>query len=407
MQVYEFTQTENEIEVSVVPTTTKPNVETKLAGEVFTLVVDDVTIIKGKLFAQAENVLWQRDPKSGVITVSLDKVDGKQTGDWPVLIKGGADGQLNGDLDMQSRFMLGMWLESVDKHDLAFPLLEKSADEGFVPALLKVAAVYMVGKESVPNLAVNKDMDKALYYHTLAAEGGDPEAQYILGGMYAQGYDTPTGKLDADSEKAMDFFDAAIASPHLRMSDPSIFIAAAFEGGLLALQNGDAGRAAKFWSRSSALGHPQSCYNFAILLLNGHGCPRNIAGALRLFRAAQSMDPKLAPPEAITSLSSEELAKLIELDEQGRKDVEQGKLEMATLDQLIAKAKRQVGGQPEGRTVSNDSPVQSTPKLTTSSRKRKSKKKEAAERGQQNLQTIGMIAGGIALAALVYNRFSQ
>lgn len=67
----------------------------------------------------------------------------------------------------------------------AIEYLNKSAEQGFAPALVELAGVYCSG---LPDLNISQDFDKALSLYKKAAEQGFPMAQLMLGRMYENGW---------------------------------------------------------------------------------------------------------------------------------------------------------------------------------------------------------------------------
>ena len=67
----------------------------------------------------------------------------------------------------------------------AIEYLNKSAEQGFAPALVELAGVYC---SCLPDLNISQDFDKALSLYKKAAEQGFPMAQLMLGRMYENGW---------------------------------------------------------------------------------------------------------------------------------------------------------------------------------------------------------------------------
>ena len=80
-------------------------------------------------------------------------------------------------------------------------LIIKSAEMGYAKAQAEVAGEYFFGSSNIP-----KDKAKAVYWWTKAAEQGDAEACWHLGGLYSSGK-----SITQDLERAEELLNKAIA----------------------------------------------------------------------------------------------------------------------------------------------------------------------------------------------------
>lgn len=277
------------------------------------------TRVCGQLYGPVDrfSAVWQvaKDNRSGmkVLTLELDKASAEK---WPVLIKG-PDAR---GLDAHSRYVLAQLAREEGDGEKALAYYKEAADEGHMEATMTLAAFYLLGESEVRDMPIQKDPVQAVEIYKRAAKLGSTEAMYVLGGLYQQGLETAEGQQEADYPMAINWFDKIVALPTAKSTNPEIFVAAAFQAGLLCLEGGhglgeaDPAKALSYWRYSIEAGHPSSMFNAAILFLNGFGTDRDIFRAGRLFAAAQAMDPKLAPPPEIAALSRDQLEKLAALD---------------------------------------------------------------------------------------------
>jgi len=83
--------------------------------------------------------------------------------------------------------------------------LQRAADQGFPPALYRLAVLYENGD------GVVRDYPTALSLHERAAQAGQPDAQYRLAQLYRDG-----GLLPKDLTKAMEWLHLAASRDHLQ-----------------------------------------------------------------------------------------------------------------------------------------------------------------------------------------------
>lgn len=276
--------------------------------------------VLGRLFAQVDrfSAVWQVEKQRNgptLLTVHLDKVS---PGRWPLLIRGPTE---EGALDGHSRYVLAQFAREEGQGALALGLYREAAEDGHLEAIMTLAAFHLLGEGEIGDIPVTKDPSEAVNLYKQAAALGSTEAMYVLGGLYQQGLELASGESEQPNYPlAVQWFDRVVATPGSKELNQDIYVAGAFQAGLLCMEGGhglgepDPAKALVYWRYSIEMGHPPSMYNAAVLFLNGHGVQRDVIRAQRLFKAANAMDPKLVPPTEIASLSQEQLEKLAALD---------------------------------------------------------------------------------------------
>ncbi|KAJ3118540.1 hypothetical protein HK098_005908 [Nowakowskiella sp. JEL0407] len=297
--------------------------------------------IKGKLFASINKFdsLWQIDKNPSLsrplLTIHLEK--SHSTMIWPNLIRAPINDDYESGIDPQSLYTLGISLHS----DLGMPgkaleHITKAATKNCIPAQLKLAAWYEIGRGEVASIPVDKDPSLSLSWHNKAAELGNAEACYIVGTWYAQG----THGVDKSYVTALTWFKKCIEAKEFQqmcesvnfgigiLTKPqiehleSIFLSAAFQAGLLLMEGGSGlgdpqpKLAADVWIKSAKLGHAQSAWNLSIFYLNGFGVERDIPEAVRLAKDARSRNVGLQLPPQLEGLSDVGLDVLVKISEE-------------------------------------------------------------------------------------------
>jgi len=273
----------------------------------------------------------------------LEKVDSDV--EWVVPISGGWKGE-DMDMDPTSAYHLGGWFEvRMNDAERAFKHYESAALRGHTKSMLKIAAMYEVGKEAMeenPTMTPvypSRNAAKAFEWHKKAADGTvtvdgqtigapDAEACYIVGTTYAAGseeagvakdYDlalmyfqkcmlTTALHIDFDFSHGDDPNDPLLQRKPLRSYPPHTrderyFCSAAFQAGLIYLGgSGDQEHAAvhviepnpslaiEYWKQSAMLGHAQSCFNIGVMYANGMGVTQDVWQAGRWFGRAKKLD---------------------------------------------------------------------------------------------------------------------
>ena len=372
-----FTKEDVEVEV------TDDSVSVKFRGE-------ELHRVRGKLFGKVDrfSAVWQLEKKGDtkLLIVELDKEKAEK---WPILIRGpdAEDG-----LDAHSRFVLAQIAREEGNGELALALYEQAAEDGYVEAILTFAAFHLLGNEEVPDVPVTKDSAMALEMYKRAAGLGSIEAMYVIGGLYQQGLETAEGTQEPDYPLAVQYFDRVIMKPGSKERNANVYLAAAFQAGLLCLEGGhglgeaDPGKALSYWRYSIENAHPPSMFNAAILFLNGYGTKRDVSRAGRLFAAAQSMDSKLVPPAELAGVSREGLDKLAALDSELQERGEQ-----LTLPELLARF-----GTSEGSTQGKQPQPGKRVK-----KKVKGKGKKASATSSAGSGTAGTVLGIVSAVAVV------
>ena len=92
----------------------------------------------------------------------------------------------------------------------AVPWYEKAAEKGYVQAQFHLGGLYAEGRR-VSRDGVPQDAAKAAQWYQKAAEQGHAEAQYALGWMYSEGRGVPR-----NNDKAVQWFQKAAAQGHAK-----------------------------------------------------------------------------------------------------------------------------------------------------------------------------------------------
>lgn len=137
-------------------------------------------------------------------------------------------------------------------------------DSGDVVAQRMLALAYLKGD------GVAKDRESASLWAQAAANGGDAEAQYLLGMMVRN-----------DPVQAFGWLTRAAGSGHIKAMHA---LAVAYAEGHGTARNEAA--AADWFARAAARGFVDSAFNLAVLYERGHGVAQNPREALRWYRAA-------------------------------------------------------------------------------------------------------------------------
>ncbi|KXS16728.1 hypothetical protein M427DRAFT_55353 [Gonapodya prolifera JEL478] len=300
--------------------------------------------ILGTLFGKADafESLWQvenvKNSPRKLVTIHLEKHPSNQI-PWPVLIRSGLQAHLqpvatpdelldDPTLDSHSLFLLANYYEEDHLADVkdTVRMLEEAAKRGSTYAKLRLAAAYHLGAGD----AIKPDPALSHSYYLSAAEDGSAVACYAIAGSYQNPSNPDVEGAEPNFKEALRWMDRAVFGVEdLRETRPELFKDACFNAGLMCLQGGfgigegNPQMAMEYWKHSVALGHPQSCYNTAVLLLNGPGLlangagvQRNVEQAVRLFRAANMLDHTLSLPEELSQLGDKGIERLVELDRQ-------------------------------------------------------------------------------------------
>ncbi|KAJ1535557.1 hypothetical protein HK096_002341 [Nowakowskiella sp. JEL0078] len=297
--------------------------------------------VKGKLFASINKFdsLWQVDKNSQLsqplITIHLEKAHTQIL--WPHLIHIAINEDLDHGIDPQSLYILGLSHHS----DLGMPrksleLITKAAQRGCIPAQLKLAAWFELGRGEVASIPVDRDMEQALLWHKRAADLENAEACYIVGTCYVQGtHGVAKSYVDAlawfrkciesktfqNLAKSVDLGVGSLTKEQMEQQE-SIFLSAAFQAGLLLMEGGHGlgdpqpKASADVWTKSAGLGHAQSAWNLGIFYLNGFGVERNIKEAIRLIRAATVKGGVMQLPPQLEGLSERAMDILVQIAEE-------------------------------------------------------------------------------------------
>ncbi len=157
----------------------------------------------------------------------------------------------------------------------ALDWLEKSAAQGYAPAICDIGAFYAMG------IGVERDMAKAVEYYKKAAELDFPTAQGILAGCYERGEGVPQDLKKAAKlyHKAADGGDAA-AQYNLGLSYMS--------GDEMVAK--DIQKGVELYKASAEGGYPKAMYNLANCYRFGEGVNKCVELALVLLMQAADLE---------------------------------------------------------------------------------------------------------------------
>ncbi|KAI9202864.1 uncharacterized protein BJ171DRAFT_512400 [Polychytrium aggregatum] len=356
--------------------------------------------VKGQLFRpiKRNDSIWQleKSQKNGnqLLTIHLEKAHEGVT--WPMVVTAGLYSEL--DMDPHSMYILASLTQGESEvSQNCLDLFTKAAELDSIPAQLKLAAWYEIGQEESPSIPFRQDRERSLLWHTRAAQLGNSEACYIVGTVHVQG----THGASKSYSAGLEWFNRCIVSdPFLADTQPNIFVAAAFQSGLLLMEGGnglgdpDPARAAGFWQKTSKMGHPQSAWNLGIFYLNGFGVEQDIREAVRLITIAMSLDPNLALPPQLQSLQPSSLPTLVRVAEEAKATGIKPDLDSLVSTVLAREIVASAGGQ-AGETAA----LHSQP-LTTAERKR------ATEQTQFWLSVATGVAA-VAVGSFILFRYRQ
>lgn len=191
----------------------------------------------------------------GVLASSLE--EGKtafDAGEYDVALGAFAQGYQAGDAAsgyyMARMLELGLGVQ-VDRA-AAVQLYRKTAADGYVASLNRVALMHYVGEEGLA-----QDYRQAAEYFEAAAQQGDANALYNLGKLYFRGQG-----VGADPVQALDYYRKAAALDHI--------LALNTLGGLYrsgAQTGADAELARKYFARSAAFGNAVGLFETARFIL--------------------------------------------------------------------------------------------------------------------------------------------
>ena len=237
---------------------------------------------------------------------------------WPLLIKSGLVSSLPSDLDPHSLYLLANGVTAQDP-TTALKLYSYAGDHDNIPALLKLAAWYEIGKEEAPQMIpVARNPQVSLYYHVKAAELGSNEACYIVMSACIHG----TNGSEKSYVQALNWAEKALADPKLKNHSPKLFIAIHWQAGLVFME-GEHGlgtpqpqKAVEHWEQSGSLDHPHSLWNLGIFHLNGFGVIQDVEKGISLIKKGMALDSSLKMAPQLKDLSEEELEMAIEISKQ-------------------------------------------------------------------------------------------
>jgi TPR repeat protein len=150
------------------------------------------------------------------------------------------------------------------------------ADSGEIAAQRLLALAYLKGE------GVQKDASVAALWAQAAANGGDAEAQYLMGVLNR-----------AQPAASFAWFARAAASGHLKAMHA---LGVAYAQGQGVAQ--DEAQAAGWFAKAAARGFVDSAFNLAVLYERGHGVKQDAAQALRWYRAAAQAGDGVAATRA-------------------------------------------------------------------------------------------------------------
>ncbi len=152
------------------------------------------------------------------------------------------------------------------------------ADAGDAAAQARLAMVYLKGE------GVSPDPAAALRWSRVAAEGGQPVAQYLMGSFYREGARLPGNRLPADPGAAFRWFEAAATKGNLKAMHN---LAIAYAEGLGTERNDR--QAAEWFTRAAERGYVDSAFDLAVLYERGLGVTQDLKQALTWYGIAARM----------------------------------------------------------------------------------------------------------------------
>ncbi|TPX45143.1 hypothetical protein SeLEV6574_g04064 [Synchytrium endobioticum] len=287
--------------------------------------------VEGKLFStiNKHDVVWQLETsKDGrrVLTVNMEKVTSAR---WPVLVNGPHNEKIDphslyrlAERDLHEARGTSNQIEALQYNIDALAKFKNSAEHNNIPSILKLAAWYQFGAEASNNIPVKRDVELAFDLNLKAAELGNCEACYILGGAYAHVGGNSFDKAIDFSQALKWFTNCLHHDDHLVEHSRVLYVSAAWQAGLILLQGGHGlgdpapERALTYWKLSGGQGHPASMFNIGLLMMNSWGtADRNIEGGVRLMLSAIQLDPdhRLKLPPQLDGLAPLELENLIQM----------------------------------------------------------------------------------------------
>jgi anti-anti-sigma factor len=144
------------------------------------------------------------------------------------------------------------------------------AEQGDVDAQFQIGGRYAEGN------GVDEDFSEALRWYHRAADANHAEAQYALGTAYAYGM-----KVPHDYEKALEWFKKAAEQGHV---EAQYNLGMSFCHGLAG--EPDLARAAKWYQRAADAGHSEAQLALADLYLEGMGVEQSVDQAQEWYQRA-------------------------------------------------------------------------------------------------------------------------
>jgi TPR repeat protein len=163
-------------------------------------------------------------------------------------------------------------------YQTAYREWKTAAEGGQAEAQFDLGVLYAQG------LGVKRDLTEAASWYRKAAEQGNAEAEFALGQMYSRGWGVPRDEADAMRWMQM-------ANDPVSDGPPTDW--ARVEG--YGVEQ-DQKQAAYWYDLAAQKGHAEAQYNLARLYASGQGVPRDQEQALRWVRAAASQG--YAPAQA-------------------------------------------------------------------------------------------------------------
>jgi anti-anti-sigma factor len=139
-----------------------------------------------------------------------------------------------------------------------------------------VNAQYQIGGRYAEGTGVEQDFSEALKWYKRAAEANHAEAQYALGTAYAYGM-----KVQHDYEKALEWFKKAAEQGHV---EAQYNLGMSYCHGLAG--DPDHALAAQWYLRAADAGHSEAQVALADLYLEGTGVETNVDQAVEWYRRA-------------------------------------------------------------------------------------------------------------------------
>ena len=338
---YQWTDQIDSVEIKILALETKSqDINVKLTENGIQVIISNVVVIQGSFYApiQVKSHSWLLEDKLTFqeLVIYIEK---QSPSEWPILIKSGLTSALPHDLDPHSLYLMAEGITS-ENPMTALKLYSYAGDHKCIPALLKLAAWYELGKEEAPGvIPVARNPTVSLIYHVKAAELGSSEAAFVVMSSFVYG---SNGNMKSYS-KAMEWAQICLSDSFLKEFSPKLFITVHWHAGLLYMEGGfDLGdpkpeKSILHWEQSAALGHAHSLWNMGVFYLNGFGTQQDVEQGIGMICKAMDLESSLNFPPPLEGLNPQQIQQVIDLSKlkpPGTSFVDVGSLVQVVLTQL-------------------------------------------------------------------------